>query len=97
MIREIRESRNLTQRELAERAGFQPSTISHFETGKRRPSWENLLKLSAALEVSVDQIMGQTTTVGETANLQNVLGELSFKDLDLVGRFARMLLDRKTH
>ena len=97
MIREIRESRGLNQTELAKRAGLQRSAIGHFETGRRKPSWDNILKLANALEVSVDQIMGQTTTVGVTASLQSVLGELSFEDLDLIERFARMLLDRKAH
>jgi len=97
MIREIRESRGLNQTELAKRAGLQPSAIGHFETGRRKPSWDNILKLANALEVSVDQIMGQTTTVGVTASLQSVLGELSFEDLDLIERFARMLLERKAH
>lgn len=95
MLAEIRENRGLTQADLAIKAELQPSTISHFETGSRRPSWENLLRLSDALEVSVDQIMGRTTTVGKTACIQDVMGELTFADLDLVEQFTRMLLSRK--
>jgi transcriptional regulator with XRE-family HTH domain len=36
-LREARELRDLSQSELAERAKLQPSAISHFESGTRKP------------------------------------------------------------
>lgn len=34
--------------------------ISHFETGTRRPSFDNLVRLVNALDVSADYLLGRT-------------------------------------
>ena len=38
----------------AARTGLQPSAISHFEGGARKPSFEHLRRLAPALEVATD-------------------------------------------
>lgn len=58
-LKKTRESRSLSQADLAQKAGLQPAAISHFETGQRAPSFENLRKLSDALNVSVDFLLGR--------------------------------------
>lgn len=58
-LRSSREKRGYNQAELATRAGLQPAAISHFETGQRSPSFDNLRKLSDALNVSVDYLLGR--------------------------------------
>lgn len=57
-LREIRAARNLTQAELAQRAGFQASAIAHFEADRRKPSFENVRRLARALEVSTNYLLG---------------------------------------
>lgn len=58
-LRAAREYRGLNQGELATRAGMQPSAISHFETGTRKPSFDNLRILADALDVSTDYLLGR--------------------------------------
>ena len=58
-LRSVREQRGHSQAELAAKAGLQPAAISHFETGQRSPSFENLKRLSDALAVSVDYLLGR--------------------------------------
>ncbi len=58
-LKKTRESKGLTQSELAAIAGLQAAAISHFETGQRSPSFDNLRKLSDALTVSVDYLLGR--------------------------------------
>lgn len=58
-IRKARENLKLSQSELAAKAKMQPAAISHFETGQRSPSFDNLRKLSDALNVSVDYLLGR--------------------------------------
>lgn len=60
-LRTAREYRGLTQGELAERAGLQPSAISHFETGTRKPSFDNLRLLADTLDVTTDYLLGRVT------------------------------------
>lgn len=57
---DARNMRGLSQDELAKRAKLQPSAISHFETGSRKPSFDNLKRLADALEVTSDYLLGRT-------------------------------------
>ncbi len=61
---EARNSRDLSQDELAKRATLQPSAVSHFETGTRKPSFDNLKRLADALEVTADYLLGRTDDPG---------------------------------
>jgi transcriptional regulator with XRE-family HTH domain len=54
-LREIREGAGLTQQQLAERAGMTKDGIAQLEQGRRKPSWETVLALSDALQVSCEQ------------------------------------------
>jgi len=58
-LRCAREYRGLNQGELAARARLQPSAISHFETGTRKPSFDNLRLLADALDVTTDYLLGR--------------------------------------
>jgi transcriptional regulator with XRE-family HTH domain len=59
-LRQAREANNLTQAELAEKSGLPSSSISHFENGPRKPSFDNLRRLAAALNVTTDYLLGRT-------------------------------------
>lgn len=52
-----RKELNLNQTELAKRAGLQPPAISQYESGTRNPSYDALVKLSNALQVTVDYLV----------------------------------------
>lgn len=57
-LKATRELRKLTQAELGRLAGLPSTTISHFESGSRKPSFENLKRLTRVLTVSTDYLMG---------------------------------------
>ncbi len=57
MIKELRKRRNLTQQELAERAGTTHAAISQIEAGNRQPRKDLRQRLARALDVSVDELM----------------------------------------
>ena len=56
-IKQLREGRNLTQAELAEKIGVSSKTISKWETGKGLPDISLLQPLAGALGVSVIELM----------------------------------------
>ncbi len=58
-LRTAREYRGVNQSQLAEKASMQPSAISHFETGTRKPSFDNLRYLADALDVTTDYLLGR--------------------------------------
>lgn len=66
-LRCAREYRGLTQGELADRAKLQASAISHFETGSRKPSFDNLRLLADTLDVTTDYLLGRVAEFKELA------------------------------
>jgi transcriptional regulator with XRE-family HTH domain len=58
-LRKAREARGMSQLDLAAKTGLQPAAVSHFETGQRAPSFENLRKLADALSLSIDYLLGR--------------------------------------
>ena len=96
-LRAAREKRGQSQGELASRAGFQPSAISHFETGTRKPSFDNLRRLADALEVTTDYLLGRVTGMQALAGadrLHRHLDRLTTADLDMAENFVKMLANK---
>lgn len=59
-IKEIRKSKKITAKELADYIKVAESTMSLYENGKREPDFETLLKIANYLDVSVDYLLGNT-------------------------------------
>ncbi len=59
MMRRARLAVGISQGELARRTRLQASAISHFETGQRKPSIDNLVRIAKALDVSTDYLLGR--------------------------------------
>lgn len=56
-LRELRKKSGITMKELGAEIGVAESTISQYETGKRQPDYETLLKLGEFFGVSVDYLL----------------------------------------
>lgn len=59
-MRQSREDLNLTQDDLAERAGIEVLQIWRYESGKTKPKTDMLVKIAKALHVSADYLLGLT-------------------------------------
>lgn len=59
-IRDAREKLGLNQAKLAAEAEITPAAISQIESGDRTPSTPIVRRLAAALQVSVDYLLGST-------------------------------------
>ena len=70
-IKVLRETRNMTQAELARKIGVSSKTVSKWETGKGLPDITLLQPLASALGVSVIELMN-----GEPIANQNVSGNM---------------------
>lgn len=60
-LRDIRKASGMTMKELGERVGVTESAIGNYETGKREPNYEMLLRISEELGCQVSDIMGHTS------------------------------------
>ena len=70
-IKQLREKRNLTQAELADRIGVSAKTVSKWETAKGLPDVSLLEPLAKALNISVIELMN-----GEQITNRNVSGNM---------------------
>jgi len=59
-LRAARLERLLDQGQLGTRAGMPATSISLFESGKRTPNVDNLIRLANVLEVSLDYLTGRS-------------------------------------
>lgn len=86
-IRELRKSRKITMKQLGEAIGLAESTISHYETGKRQPDNEALLKLGEFFGVPVGYILG-----AESREPPRTLSEKDQRDIakDLDSMLAKL-------
>src|SRR5271168_618149 len=93
-LRSAREKRDLNQADLAKRAGLQVSAISHFETGTRKPSFDNLRRLADALDVTTDYLLGRAKDLDGLAGadrLHRHYDRLTSDDRDVAESFMELL------
>jgi len=67
-LRELRDSKKMTQKQLAERLGLTKSVISAYETSMRYPSYDVLVRIASIFRVSTDYLLGmeQNRTIDVT-------------------------------
>lgn len=58
-IKQLREMRGLTQKELADAIGVRPQNMNNYETGIRSPGYKTLPELAEKLHASAAYLIGQ--------------------------------------
>ncbi len=89
-IKQLRNEKNIYQKELAKVIGVSSGAIAMYETGKRSPDKDILDKLASYFNVSVDYLLGRTN---EKITVDKVKATLA-SDPDLAN-FWDELLKRK--
>ena len=59
-LKELREERGMTQKQLAQALGLNSVTYLHYEKSQREPPLSLLADMAAFFEVSVDYLLGLT-------------------------------------
>ena len=96
-LRAARLMRGLSQGDLANRAGIQASVISHFETGIRKPSFDNLRRLADALDVTTDYLLGRVRhhqDLSGADKLHRHFERVTSDDIDIANEFLEVLARR---
>ena len=96
-LKSARELRELKQAELAKKADMPPSSVAHFESGSRKPSFATLRRLANALDVSTDYLLGRVDDPGLTEAgdpLYRDVSKLTGNDRALAEDFLKMLAAR---
>lgn len=90
-IKELRQEKNLTQRQLAKMANTTPTSVSAYEKGQKTPSIEVLCNIANALETSVDWLCGNTESKGNYTTLDaiRILAQINGQFGDIITFMAQ--------
>ena len=97
-LKAARDLRNMNQSDLATKAGLPSTSISHFEAGSRKPSFDNLRRLAQALEVTTDFLLGLADQPEMSKSADPLFRDgqkLTAHDRELARSFMKMLADRE--
>ncbi|UOE58026.1 helix-turn-helix domain-containing protein [Cytobacillus oceanisediminis] len=84
-LRKYRTEKNLSMQELADKLSLaSKSAISLYETGKRQPTFETLIRISNVLEVSVDDLFYSDNP--ERLHLDDYRNEAGLLDIESIIR-----------
>lgn len=81
-IKQLRKSKGLTQKKIAEDLGITQPTYQQWESGKRSPTGETLEKLANFFNVSTDFLLGRNN--GEQDGINKFTNELNRRYDDVI-------------
>ena len=84
-IKQYREERKMTQRDISEILNVEPGTISKYESGMLEPNIESIKKLAELFEISIDELLadGEEKFDVSKINVLDILREQ--KEMELKG------------
>lgn len=98
-LKTARDLRGLSQAQLAAKAGLPAASVSHFESGPRKPSFDNLKALAGALDVTTDYLLGRSDIPEASAEtvgrLHRDLHKLTSQDLEFAKEFVDLLIKKR--
>lgn len=74
-----------------------PSSVAHFESGNRKPSFDTLKTLANVLHVTTDYLIGRADSHSDSQvadTLYRDVAKLSGNDREIAADFVKMLADR---
>lgn len=98
-LKQLRNSRHMSQKQFAKALFISPSAVSQYETGRTMPSRENLERIAKYFDVSTDYLLGSSpvTELEERLNQDYCNGvrvsEFVNKCMTITGKHRETLLD----
>ena len=93
-LKDLRETRNVTQGQLAEYLQVSRPTIAGYETKSRQPDFEKLEKLANYFHVSIDYLVSGSETTSTDIPLKKAPNEKSL-DRDVAMAYQKLSLESK--
>jgi transcriptional regulator with XRE-family HTH domain len=95
-LAKVRKEKNITQQALSELTGFDKRMISRWEGGNARPNIEAAVKLTKALNTSLDLLTGlNQSSDNEVNEIVSLCKNLTIDDLKAVKRIVYALGSNK--
>jgi transcriptional regulator with XRE-family HTH domain len=90
-IRELREEKQITQRELADLLKVAQNTISNWEKGIREPDSKTLIKLAEIFDCSIDYLLGRDETILNNHDKR----EFTEEELEEIKNFKEYVISKR--
>ena len=90
-IQELRMSKNLTQRALAEKIGVKNYIVANWEQKRTEPSLRDLIDLADYFECSIDYLVGRENDFGQIT----VIKEKSEENVEFLALFDGLSNEKK--
>jgi transcriptional regulator with XRE-family HTH domain len=96
-ITELRESRKMTQEELAKKLNISRASLSHYEKNRREPDYDTLQKIADYFQVSIDYMFDRTDSSGGVLDehVRQFVDSLELSDLKILGTFSLTIDGKK--
>ena len=95
-IKRIRKEKNLTQKQLGEKCGMSESTLRQYEIGYRNPKLETIVRIAAALEISVFELMDKEDFIAQKNELKGFLTPEKQKESEEIEEWIELYSQGKT-
>lgn len=92
-IKELRESKNISQLKLAEELNMEASNLSKIERGIQIPKEESLIKLANALNVSIKDLFDYEHFIDKEELINKINLILSSTDTKTLQKYYKILMD----
>jgi len=98
-VKELRKIKNLSQLELSEKADLSMNTISKFEINQKQINLQTLIKITNALDVDVNYLLGHETRELSQQELliNNLIKDFSDKDRELLIAIITAIRTQRGH
>ena len=90
-LRIIREKRGKSQISITVNLGIAQENISNYESGKSKPTVDNLIKMAKYLDTSTDYLLGLTNDQTPTRLFNK--SNLTEKELDFLIKFSKLAVE----
>ena len=91
-VRKRRKELKMTQKELADKLGYDTSSVARIESDERRPVQYKIIEIAEVLDLSPSYLMGYTSSDSESHighALYEALGELSDEEIAAIVSYSK--------
>ena len=85
-IKELRQTRKISQKQLGDMLGVSDRAVSKWETGLAKPTTENMVRLAKIFDVPLEYFLVSDKTVGKAPDRERPSGMESIRELYKIGR-----------
>jgi len=94
-LKKLRKESGLTLDQLSSQLGIARTTLSGYESGRREPNMETILRIADLFNVSIDWLFGRTNSKGEAFLMNEKDTVMSEEDKKEVTEMLKKILDEQ--